>query len=280
MAQTFKAKTLLAASGRFSHEAIAPNLIYNTGDQNISGIKNFYSRPTVNGTGVLLSGEAANITLPNTIVYTTGNQIISGNKTFLNNLQVSGTSIFQDINIINLNELVISGAKIIIGGDSGVYSYTNIYISGNPVLTGVLPTIQSISNVVYTTGNQTISGNKNFAENVVVGDQAQNDILIIFDNKITFGVYPTINGTGIVYTEGDQTISGTAYSKAFALKETDSFRAHTHDLGSRVNATAFGTGIVAGSNSPTVNGNNNPTESTGGTETRPANIALLYCIKF
>jgi hypothetical protein len=30
-----------------------------TGDQNISGVKNFYSRPTVNGTGVLLSGEAA-----------------------------------------------------------------------------------------------------------------------------------------------------------------------------------------------------------------------------
>jgi hypothetical protein len=29
-----------------------------TGDQNISGVKNFYSRPTVNGTGVLLSGES------------------------------------------------------------------------------------------------------------------------------------------------------------------------------------------------------------------------------
>ena len=84
MAQTFKAKTLLAASGRFSHEAIAPNLIYNTGDQNISGIKNFYSRPTVNGTGVLLSGEAAS--LPTTIVYTTGDQAISGIKNFTNNL--------------------------------------------------------------------------------------------------------------------------------------------------------------------------------------------------
>ena len=166
-----------------------------------------------------LSGyvDSKSITLPSTIVYTTGDQLISGNKTFLNNLQVSGTSIFQDINIINLNELVISGAKIIIGGDSGVYSYTNIYISGNPVLTGVLPTIQSISNVVYTTGNQTISGNKNFAENVVVGDQAQNDILIIFDNKITFGVYPTVNGTGIVYTQGDQTISGI---KTFASRPT------------------------------------------------------------
>lgn len=30
-----------------------------TGDQNISGIKNFYNRPTVNGTGILLSGESA-----------------------------------------------------------------------------------------------------------------------------------------------------------------------------------------------------------------------------
>ena len=95
----------------------------------------------------------------------------------------------------------------------------------------------------------------------------------------TVGTLPDLRGI-FVRGSGDQTISGTAYSKAFALKETDSFRAHTHDLGSRVNATAFGTGIVAGSNSPTVNGNNNPTESTGGTETRPANIALLYCIKF
>jgi hypothetical protein len=34
------------------------NLIYNTGNQTISGVKNFISRPTVNGTGVLLIGEA------------------------------------------------------------------------------------------------------------------------------------------------------------------------------------------------------------------------------
>lgn len=35
------------------------NAVFTTGDQNISGAKNFYSRPTVNGTGVLLSGEAS-----------------------------------------------------------------------------------------------------------------------------------------------------------------------------------------------------------------------------
>ena len=40
----------------------------------------FLDRPTVNGTGVLLSGEAAQ--LPNTIVYTTGNQTVNGLKDF------------------------------------------------------------------------------------------------------------------------------------------------------------------------------------------------------
>ena len=61
MAQIFKAKTLVSNSGRFAYEVIAPNLVYNTGNQNISGVKNFYSRPTVNGTGVLLTGEPATI---------------------------------------------------------------------------------------------------------------------------------------------------------------------------------------------------------------------------
>ena len=36
---------------------LASNLVYNTGNQTISGVKNFTSRPTVNGTGVLLSGQ-------------------------------------------------------------------------------------------------------------------------------------------------------------------------------------------------------------------------------
>jgi len=42
----------------FSNPLIAPNLVYNTGNQFVSGNKNFISRPTVNNTGVVLSGEA------------------------------------------------------------------------------------------------------------------------------------------------------------------------------------------------------------------------------
>jgi len=57
VANIFKAKTLVSRTGIFSHEVIAPNLVYNTGNQNIDGVKNFYNTPTVNGDGVLLSGQ-------------------------------------------------------------------------------------------------------------------------------------------------------------------------------------------------------------------------------
>ena len=122
----------------------------------------FTNRPTVNGTGVLLSGEAA--ALPSTIVYTTGDQNISGNKTFSNNIYVSGTGYFKDINISNLSELVLSGTKITIDGNSGVYSSTNIYISGNPVLTGVdLSSYATITNLAST--GSTLQGNINTLTN-------------------------------------------------------------------------------------------------------------------
>lgn len=34
-------------------------VVFITGDQNVSGVKNFYSRPTVNGSGIMLAGETA-----------------------------------------------------------------------------------------------------------------------------------------------------------------------------------------------------------------------------
>jgi len=77
MANIFKAKSLISRTGVFSNEVIAPNLVYNTGDQNISGIKNFYSRPTVNGTGVLLSGQAAEYIFTDNLTVS-----LTNNKTF------------------------------------------------------------------------------------------------------------------------------------------------------------------------------------------------------
>jgi hypothetical protein len=54
-------QSVLSVNGQVGHVVIdsAQNAVLTTGDQNIFGIKNFITRPTVNGTGVLLSGEAA-----------------------------------------------------------------------------------------------------------------------------------------------------------------------------------------------------------------------------
>jgi hypothetical protein len=96
------------------------------GNQIVNGVKNFTSIPTVNNTGILLSGSSyitgisgglqTQITTlnnqtgsfyPNTnpsgyisgisnLVFTTGNQTISGAKTFANNLTVNGGDLFVD----------------------------------------------------------------------------------------------------------------------------------------------------------------------------------------
>jgi hypothetical protein len=76
------------ASGVVSNQAVSL-----TGDQTISGLKNFSFRPNVNGTGILLSGEAGSMLLPTTVLYTSGNQTISGEKTFKTRPTVNGSGI-------------------------------------------------------------------------------------------------------------------------------------------------------------------------------------------
>ena len=119
---------------------LALNLIYNTGNQTVSGIKNFISRPTVNNTGVVLSGEAAtpanlattgstlNTRINNlsgyinstgsNIVFTTGNQTITGQKIFQDKLLVGLTTpdaVTPD-NRLQTNSLTIAGVDLTAGG--------------------------------------------------------------------------------------------------------------------------------------------------------------------
>jgi hypothetical protein len=67
----------------------------------VSGAWQFVSRPTVNSTGVVLSGEAYPSNNPSgfitkeNVVFQTGNQTISGVKTFINNTNFSGTLNFN-----------------------------------------------------------------------------------------------------------------------------------------------------------------------------------------
>jgi hypothetical protein len=66
-------------------------------------------RPTINGTGFLLSGEASSAVISN-VVYTTGDQTISGDKTFTGKL-IAPTGFFGRNNILSGIWSVIAGGQ-------------------------------------------------------------------------------------------------------------------------------------------------------------------------
>lgn len=130
MAQRFKAKTLLSNSGVFNNEVIAPNLVYNTGNQTISGFKTF---------------AAAD-----------------------NNIVISGINDAEGLIKSLSSNLTIEGANSNYGirfGDDGTYihGYTelndNLYVEKTGIFEKVIA-----NNLIYNTGNQTISGVKTFTE--------------------------------------------------------------------------------------------------------------------
>jgi hypothetical protein len=103
-------KNISAQTGTFQ-KLFATNLVYNTGDQTISGVKNFVSRPMLNGTGLLLSGDTL-------IVYNTGNQTISGIKAFISRPTVNGTG-------------------VLLSGEATKLPETIVYTTGNQTISGI-----------------------------------------------------------------------------------------------------------------------------------------------
>jgi microcystin-dependent protein len=106
------------------------------------------------------------------------------------------------------------------------------------------------------------------------------------DGSTTFAL-PDLRGI-FVRGSGSQTISGITYNKTFAAKEGDAFQGHQHGKG-WVNSTAsIGASLdvlISPNSATTGTGYGSTSDGTNGTprtasETRPANIALLYCIKF
>jgi microcystin-dependent protein len=111
------------------------------------------------------------------------------------------------------------------------------------------------------------------------------------DGSTTFAL-PDLRGI-FVRGSGSQTISGITYNKTFAAKEGDAFQGHHHEYkysgGNRGVASAVNTVDLIDQVDPVavlldrveaaITDGTNGTPRTA-SETRPANIALLYCIKF
>jgi hypothetical protein len=122
------------------------NLTFSGVDITITnGVVALTNRPTVNGTGILLSGEAAS--LPTTIVYATGDQTISGTKTFPN------SGIFETIRI-NKNRLLSYDYQ------TGNFNITNYLTIINCPLTGS----GDFATGILPSGN--ISGSNFFVKNI------------------------------------------------------------------------------------------------------------------
>jgi microcystin-dependent protein len=94
------------------------------------------------------------------------------------------------------------------------------------------------------------------------------------DGSTTFAL-PDLRG---YFVRGSGTNSDGTASGTFGQKQADDLKSHTHtydDTG--VSQTGLTGGPTPFANTSTTK---RTTDATGGTETRPANIALLYCIKF
>jgi microcystin-dependent protein len=104
-------------------------------------------------------------------------------------------------------------------------------------------------------------------------------------NGSTTFALPDLRGI-FVRGSGSQTINGITYNKTFAAKEGDAFQGHRHIYGSGFNtynvvagySAIFGNSSTSITFDPVSDGTNGTPRTAS--ETRPANMALLYCIKF
>ena len=120
------------------------------------------SRPTINGTGVLLSGEGA--TLPSTIVYTTGSQTIGGIKTFsspagfisgLFGTEIIGLNVTAPNLIYNTGNQTISGVKTFANGANQILNTTYSNLTGLKATSGLLSgQLYRISDFILKWNNQ------------------------------------------------------------------------------------------------------------------------------
>jgi len=134
-----------------------------------------------------------------------------------NNININGSgvlNIFDNTNIVgNLNvtgNILLSGNQVLTGSSTLYATSANLASTGSTLQTNINNLSGYInstsSNIVFTTGNQIISGVKSFAQDTTFGDSAQGDFLVISGNNFT--VYGSGNFTSGLFVNGNQTISG------------------------------------------------------------------------
>jgi len=142
-ASTGSLNSLSGQSVKYSDLATGA-FVYTTGNQSISGNKNFLSRPAISGIGIATLGETISIN---------GDNAFFGENTFFNKtISLSGS------------EFVNSLVKF----DNSTFQFDNDSLSN---LTN------SLANFVNTTGTQTVDGIKTFRSGIKVGGNGGSGVL-------------------------------------------------------------------------------------------------------
>jgi microcystin-dependent protein len=96
------------------------------------------------------------------------------------------------------------------------------------------------------------------------------------DGSTTFAL-PDLRG---YFVRGSGTNSDATASGTFGVKQADDLKSHTHSYTDQVRVSLGVFNAAGGTGQDGATDLGRTTGATGGTETRPKNIAMLYCIKF
>lgn len=192
--------------------------VYTTGNQEISGLKNFSTRPTVNNTGILLNGEintynaavewTANHTLVDGTRYLAGDLVYVSGKIYKANfdnesIPVTDTLYWTDLGIgyrLNIDGRDIPNIPVSPAIQTGLDSK---YDASNPsgFITGVDLSNYATASNLQSTG-QTLQNQINNLDNTYASDTALLGTGQSLDNKIN-----NLSGVSVL-TYGEQYVNG------------------------------------------------------------------------
>jgi cytoskeletal protein CcmA (bactofilin family) len=176
----------------------------------------------------------------------TGSTLQTNINTLTTNVGLSGSTLQTNINTLTTN-VGLSGSTL----QTNINTLTtNVGLTGSTLntkidnLSGYINS--SSSNIVFTTGNQTISGIKTFVQDATFGDTGQGDFLVISGNNFT--VYGSGNFTSGLFVNSSPVLTGssTLYATTVNLASTGSTLDNKINNLSGVSVLTFGNQTISG----------------------------------
>ena len=219
----------------------------NTLDQKISSLSGtltstYATISNLASTGSTLNSNINSLSGTLTSTYATISNLASTGSTLATNLASTGNTLNSSINSLSgtltsnyatISNLASTGSTLVssINSLSGTltstYATINNLASTGSTLNTRINTLSGYinstsSNIVFTTGNQTISGTKTFIQDTTFGDSAQGDFLVISGNNFT--VYGSGNFTSGLFVNSSPVLTGssTLYATTVNLASTGS----------------------------------------------------------